>query len=369
KRSKKEIISYGFGILIKPIKNFFTIRKFIRENKIDIIQIVPTSHTFIPLIISAILSKKPVIIDIRDYSLMCPMSFNSKRYQNGSCDHNCSYCTRYFYKTKSKIINFFGPVFAFYELSIFKINRFILKLLIEKSNDNKFVAISGFIKNKLIEWDYPKNKIEVIPNIANIKSRSNKNKERENKIIFAGRVEKDKGIWDCINAFEILEDKKLKFEIAGDGSQIEQIKNYIERQNLKNIKLLGKIPNEKVLKLYSQSKIILSPSIWPEPFGRFIQEGISTRTPVIATKVGGIPEGIKDRETGLLVEPNNPRQLAKAIKELLSDKKLYNKIVKNLGREAKKYSPEAIGNQRLALFDKILKKQNITYNGGSKIFK
>lgn len=59
-----------------------------------------------------------------------------------------------------------------------------------------------------------------------------------------------------------------------------------------------------------------------------------------------------------MVEPNNPVKLAEAIKELLTNKELYDEIVKNLAKEAEKYSPEIIGEQRMLLYEKMLKKNN-----------
>ena len=149
--------------------------------------------------------------------------------------------------------------------------------------------------------------------------------------------------------------EKLIFEIIGEGSELEKIKEYIKKKNLNNIHILGKISNDKVLDLYSKSKIIIAPSIWPEPFGRFILESMATGTPLVTTNTGGTPEGIKNRETGMIVEPNHPEQISKAIKELLNNKNLYNKIVKNLRKEAKKYSSEVIGKKRIKLYGPTLK--------------
>lgn len=63
-------------------------------------------------------------------------------------------------------------------------------------------------------------------------------------------------------------------------------------------------------------------SISPEPFGRVIVEGMLAGKPVIATRAGGALEIIRDRETGLLVEPGNPQDLAAAIHSIQQDKRL-----------------------------------------------
>jgi len=329
-KTKKGIVSFGLSILPSTIINSKIIKDFVKKYKIDVIHIVPTTLYMIPSINALINLQKRINVDVRDLSLIYPPDNRKKR-------------------------NIFRYFVFLYELFIFNVYSTKLKFLSNRYKKIRFIALSNFIKEKLIKAGYPKEKIKVIKNISESSKINFKTINKKNKLIFAGRLEKDKGIWDAIYAFELLKDKNLVFEIAGKGSELKNIKDYMTKKNIKNIKLLGELSNEKVLKLYSQSKIILGPSIVPEAFGRFIQEGISTRTPVIATRVGGIPEGIKDHETGLLVEPNNPGQLAKAIKELLTDKKLYNKIVKNLGKEAKKYSPEVIGKQRLKVYEELLK--------------
>lgn len=306
-----------FKTLILNIKVF---KDFLNNFNPNIIHLIPSSFDAIYFILFFIKKRKLINIDIRDFSLI-----------------EYSQSKRFFL---SFFINYY--------------QKFIFNLYLKKINNYKkikIITLSNFMKYQLIEAGYSEDKIIVIPNISEpIKFKQIK---RENKIVFAGRVEEEKGIWDAIKAFEIMDNKNLIFEILGKGTEYENIKSYLEERNIKNIKLLGKVSNEEVLKHYLGSKAIIAPSVWPEPFGRFIQEGISTRTPVIATRVGGIPEGIKDHKTGLLIEPNNPKQLAKAIKELLTDKKLYNKIVKNLEKEADKYSPETIGKQRMKVYEEL----------------
>ena len=70
--------------------------------------------------------------------------------------------------------------------------------------------------------------------------------KRENKIVFAGSLEKSKGIWDAIKAFELLDDKDLYFDIAGDGNEMDSIKKYISDKKIKNINLLGWINHDQL---------------------------------------------------------------------------------------------------------------------------
>lgn len=355
----KDILIYIFGVMfLFPFINFLITRRFIKKHNFDIIQVVSTSHFSFPMILAAISLNKPIVVDIRGGSIDCPTRTSSQLYNKGDfCNKNCFYCMiNYPENRRSKIYEFFRPLFvSFYTIS-FKILRYLLKVNLRKIG--YFVSNSNFVGKRLIVDGVPKEKVRTVYNIFNFSNFILNKCLKDESLVFAGRLELNKGIWDAIHAFELIRSKTLKFNIIGDGPEFIRIKKYILEKRLNNIKLMGKLSNHEVLKVYAKSKVILGPSVIPEGFGRFIQEGIATRTPVIATKVGGIPEGIKDHETGLLVEPNNPSQLAKAIKELLTDKTLYYKIVKNLVREEYKYSSENISKQRINIYKEVLREHN-----------
>jgi glycosyltransferase involved in cell wall biosynthesis len=347
--SWKLICSLSRNIFYSKI--YKEIKNQIKQFKPDILHIQLNHYDLISRIISL---EIPSIVDFRDSMLSCPIMLRMQ-----PCDKKCFYClNKYFsikYEDKKVIKNILRlsvPIILYTHKS--KKKRFVKA--INNSENVIICALSNYIKNTLIDEKIKDSKIKVIYNLINVSSQKRESK-KENRIVFAGSVDFSKGIFTILNAINIINDKNLEMIILGEGSELDKAKRLSKKNNL-NVSFLGKVSQKEVLDFYNNSKIILGPSILPEPFGRFIQEGISTRTPVIATRVGGIPEGIKDHETGLLVEPNNPKQLAKAIKELLTDKKLYNKIVKNLEGEAQKYSPEVIGKQRLELYNEFIKNHN-----------
>lgn len=337
--------------------NFKKIKRQINSFNPDLLYIQLTNINLINKLMKLDI---PIIIDVRDVSIKCPIM-----YRNYPCQSNCSKCLRmYIYSKYSnlKILKFLSHLIL--PIILFILNKEKDKLV--KNINNKktvsIISISHFVKNILIGLNIREDKISVISNIS---TKFNfKQKDKKNQIVFAGVIEKPKGIFDVVKAFHIVSKKQIKLELVliGNGPALGDIKEYIIKNKIKDVKFLGKISNQDVLKIYNESKMIIAPSILGEAFGRFIQEGISTRTPVIATRVGGIPEGIKNHETGLLVEPNNPKQLAKAIKELLTNKKLYNKIVRNLGKEAWKYSPKRIRKQRLKIYKELLNIHHVHIN-------
>ncbi len=75
-------------------------------------------------------------------------------------------------------------------------------------------------------------------------------------------------------------------------------------------------------RIYNVSSVFVCPSTWQEPFGAVIAEAMACGVPVVATKVGGIPEIVVDGETGMLVDPKNADAIAKACLKILKDTKL-----------------------------------------------
>jgi glycosyltransferase involved in cell wall biosynthesis len=77
------------------------------------------------------------------------------------------------------------------------------------------------------------------------------------------------------------------------------------------------VPHDEVLAAWRHATVGLVPSVWPEPFGLVAVEAMAAGVPVIASRVGGLPEVVTDGVTGLLVEPGDAASLADAIDGLL----------------------------------------------------
>jgi len=96
------------------------------------------------------------------------------------------------------------------------------------------------------------------------------------------------------------------------------------------------MPNEEVLRLINAADLIVVPSVWQEPQGRVLLEAMSLGKPVVATRVGGIPETVEDGVSGLLVERKNSNALARAIICLLQDPELS----RRMGQEGRRILEE-----------------------------
>ncbi len=143
--------------------------------------------------------------------------------------------------------------------------------------------------------------------------------------------------------------------IAGDGPQKKSLQKITANLMLGHyVKFVGKIPSSNLAEFYSRSDIAIFPSIYPEPFGRVALEAMSFGKPVIASRVGGIPEVVEDLVTGILVPPNNPKELATAILTMLLDQQL----MRNMGKKGKvaaklKFSADQSVSKHLQVYNRL----------------
>lgn len=99
---------------------------------------------------------------------------------------------------------------------------------------------------------------------------------------------------------------------------LKYVKSKIPANLSSQVIFTGSLPQQELLPYYQKADVVINPPL-SEAFGMTLVEAMATQTPVIATKIGGMPEIVDDERTGLLTEPGNPQALADTIVELISD--------------------------------------------------
>jgi len=159
----------------------------------------------------------------------------------------------------------------------------------------------------------------------------------ESKVVFAsGRAMPYKGIGVLLQAAARLEAagyEHVHVAFAGDGPGLSDLRREAERLALRRFHFLGK--RDDVPSLVRSAAITVVPSLWAESFGLTVVEGMAAGTAVIASAVGGIPELIRDSENGLLVPAGDPAALTTALRRLLDDDALRERIGLRAREEAR----------------------------------
>lgn len=154
--------------------------------------------------------------------------------------------------------------------------------------------------------------------------------ERDNLIGYIGALSKAKGVPNLLEAIPRVLARKsdVEFVIGGDGQLKGKVEKYLDEENLDSkARFVGWIPHDELPKYLNNLKLLILPS-YTEGLPNIILEAMACGTPVLATPVGGIPDVIKDGETGFIMENNSPECIARNVIRALSHPDL-GKIAKN----------------------------------------
>ena len=167
------------------------------------------------------------------------------------------------------------------------------------SKINHFVALSNFVKQKLVDVGIDKSKITVIRNILKEDVSVDFNKISEKKyFVYVGRLSREKGILNLLEVFNDLRNIKLK--ILGDGPLYKYIKNVIISKENKNIELLGFVKGREKYRIINLAYATIIPSICYEVSPTIIAESFRAGVPVIANNIGSLPENITEGVNGYI---------------------------------------------------------------------
>lgn len=261
----------------------------------------------------------------------------------------------------SLAVKFFRNIFIHYENKIF-------------FKSDSFIAISGAIAEELQNfYNIDPSNINIIKNSIDINNYYYKKKKSDDKffnVLSIGRLVYRKGVLDLIEAARIVCNKypQIIFSLIGQGPLEEKLRNKIKEYHLEsNVFLLGQIPNSKIKDYLKNASVFTIPSHY-EGLPLVLLEAIASGKPVVGTGIKGIKEVITNNENGILVQIQNPQELANAIVKLFKNSALRKYLSKNAKKSAKQYDRSLMVNNILYVYENLLEnfqkkpKQSIVTN-------
>jgi len=223
----------------------------------------------------------------------------------------------------------------------------------------KFIAVSKFIKNKLIQKGYPASKIVQhyigvdIDKIRPIKKQPIRNKNADRYILCVGRHTEKKGIDTLLRAFARVYHKygSVKLILAGEGPITDKLLRLSEKLEIKKrVIFMGAQSHVQVIKLMQHAEVFALPSQTArsgdsEGLPIVFNEASACGVPIVATKHAGIPEAVIDGETGFLVSEKDDSALTDRLDLLLSDIGL----AQNMGMRGREYVSDMFSINRQTL--------------------
>lgn len=212
----------------------------------------------------------------------------------------------------------------------------ISNYLLERAQRLGYRGVSYLIPNGVDVEKFSANNIGQHPMLA---------KDGVTTLITTSRLVEKNAVGDVIEALKFLP-VSVRFKILGVGPLEQALRARVKELKLEGrVDFLGFISQTDLPRHLHQADIFVRPSL-SEGMGNSFIEAMAAGLPVIATPVGGIPDFLKDGETGLMVEPKSPRLIAFQVQKLISDRVLRDKIVINAKRMVKeKYDWDLIAKQ------------------------
>jgi glycosyltransferase involved in cell wall biosynthesis len=214
-------------------------------------------------------------------------------------------------------------------------------------NANAILALTEDMRIKLRKiYD---TEIYVIPNGIDLEENNGvtiypARKTDTKNILFVGSLYPVKGVEYLIIAMKIVHDKmpEARLIIVGDGEEREHLAVLSVNLGIqKYVQFVGKVPHEMVKTFMQQADVFVLPSL-SEGLPNVILEAMACGLPIVASRVGGIPDTITNETNGYLIEPKDSDDLAKKIILLLQDYALLKKISENNRKIVKKYAWENV---------------------------
>lgn len=240
-----------------------------------------------------------VVWTMHDYKLLCP-AYTCLRDRKPCCEcierplevvnHRCM--------KHSMAASFVGLL----EATQWNMNRLIQWV-------DTFICPSAFMAQMLRRVDVPESHIAVIPNCmpADRAKALGEEGERADYCCYVGRLSSEKGLRTLLKA---ASDLPFTLRVAGDGPLLGELRHHYG--HCRNIELLGRLDAPHVAELLQKARFSVVPSQWWENCPMGVVESLCAGTPVVATRMGGIPELVDD-SCGLLVQPNDATALAEAM--------------------------------------------------------
>ena len=300
----------------------------------DIIHI-HSKYLLAPAVLSAKFLRIKTVYTFLDYYLFCHRNTFLK--DNGDiCQKRqgvyCSQCSiRIVPEGVLKYI--FRPIFICIAWLRSFINGYLSK------NIDRYIALSSACKQRAVSQGIPEDKVSVVyyyrakdcldkPCIDSIvhDGRYEDINADKRHILFVGSVSYHKGLEVLISAlpYIIREYPDVQLLIGvGDAvaSHLKRIKSLVDELKLReHVAFLPKINNEEVIKFICFSDVVVVPEQWPNEFGPVILvEALHCGIPVVASRIGGIPEFVREGETGFLFRPTDEKELAAKVSEVFKN--------------------------------------------------
>ncbi|MDQ7815063.1 MAG: glycosyltransferase family 4 protein [Patescibacteria group bacterium] len=282
--------------------------KALDEYKPDLVHLHNIYHHLTTSVLQPVRRRRiPCVQTLHDYKLACP---NYKMFTEGAPCERCK-GGHYLEAVRHHCLgaSFAPNILAACEMGMTKFTQ-----AYERSV-KFFICPTDFVARKMREWGEPPSKTVVVHNPVDASSDTVEG--GEDFILFIGRLSEEKGVDVLIRAAARVPELELK--IAGAGPQENALKELAKSLKAENVSFLGFLRQEQLKELRKNARAMAVPSVWYENAPLAVLEAMAHGLPVIASRIGGLPELVDEGKTGWLVTAQDVDAWVAALKAVLAE--------------------------------------------------
>lgn len=253
----------------------------------------------------------PVVQTVHNYRFLCP---NGTFFVGGKVCEDCSTadfgpCVRKKCMHGSRVVSHYyaRAISRGWSANIFP------------SAVTRFLALNEFTAGRLEQSGIARSSIRICPNFVTVPMGEADRKEPF--ALYLGRLSEEKGLWTLLKAVEMLP-AGARVVIAGTGPQETMLRRYADSRLRGMVSFAGYVSGEEKFKLIRRAACVVVPSEWYENCPISVLEALACGTAVVASAIGGLPELVRNGETGCLFDPGSVEQLAGALRSYIENPRL-----------------------------------------------
>lgn len=332
-------------------------RAYFREFLPEVIHITHCAFVTSAVIDAAAKLKIPTILTLTDFWFICPrmqlLRDNGAVCEGPTKPEDCLQCylpsflspyQKYVQWSPSAQKTFFR--ISLFMKTIFSLNRSAHSGALEAALNraaflrqmlklvDTIIAPSRFLEDMYRKNDMGSAKLKYLPfgiDTYNI-PQSSKLPSQKLRIAFIGTLTGHKGCHVLIEAFRRIESDRLRLYIYGNTEQFEEYTEKLKKimGSDQRIRLMGTFPPDDLGKVFSTIDLLVVPSLWYENTPLIVYSALATKTPVVASNMGGLKELIQPGGNGLLFEAGSVEGLKACLKKILLSPKLLPQLSNNI---------------------------------------
>lgn len=346
------------GRILYSFKAKRNLSRLLDRYQIDVAHLHDICYHISPSILHALKKRRiPIIMTLHDLKMVCTAYY---MFVDGEICEDC--CAGRYYNAVIKRCVKGSLLKSAIAMSEMYLHHAILDIY---NIVDIFITPSAFLKKKLSDMGFEK-KVVHLPNFFDIEwvktaYKESKDVKMNNSFAYVGRLSPEKGLHTILDAAKFLQlkGKDVYIKIIGEGPLREELNKRIRSEHIANVNFLGHLKHEELYCEVKRSLAVILPSECYENCPLSVIEAFAIGKPVIGSRLGGIPELVKDNERGITFEPRNPKDLCSRMEFFMNNPDM----VEMMGNKAKdfvikKLNPQEYYNGLVEIYQKAIKNSN-----------